>query len=409
MMLGIIGTALAGGAVGAGEAGKQFGQYLEKSTLQDEAAKIQSQRDQTLQGYAKENIQTTATAQQETHRVNLASDTANIPVAGAAQTGVEVDREAKTRPGFIARTQEEAKTRAEAPLQARISFADQLREITSKDDAAKSASAAATLVENMKDPEYVKALRTEVIAKHPPESSATIAQAQLAQFQLGQAKQIAALQQGYAEAESSGNEAGKKTYADRISALGFTGKWSNMAPLLTAGTTLMKAAETEMDPAAKASMQAQAGVFFKMAGVTDKGVSTPTPAAIAALKTHPDKAGEFDAMFGQGSAAKLLQASATTTPRAAVTPQSATPATQPQPAEKAAPNSPASRLQQGIVAQTQAKTQASQQSIDMVRQAFARDVATMTPQDLYDQYNSLLGKLTPDQEVEFQKKIREAK
>jgi hypothetical protein len=54
MALGLIGTALAGAAVGAGEAGKQLGEYAVRSNLQAEADAAQRSRDERLAEFQKE-------------------------------------------------------------------------------------------------------------------------------------------------------------------------------------------------------------------------------------------------------------------------------------------------------------------------------------------------------------------
>jgi len=112
-----------------------------------------------------------------------------------------------------------------------------------------------------------------VLAEHPPESSATIEQAKLARFTLGKAQELDVMTKGLAAAEAMpagpDKAAAVKIYQDQISARGYTGKWQNVAPLLSAGTALMKAAETELDPATKTSMQSQAGAMFKQAGVVE--------------------------------------------------------------------------------------------------------------------------------------------
>lgn len=50
--LGMIGTAMAGAAYGAGKVGEEAMDYVKKATLADQAAEIQKLRDATLEGYA---------------------------------------------------------------------------------------------------------------------------------------------------------------------------------------------------------------------------------------------------------------------------------------------------------------------------------------------------------------------
>ena len=262
-VLGIIGSALAGAAQGGGNAGVQAGLQLQKQFGEEELLKLKSEADLKL-GTTLENLRSTNRVSE--HTINAKTDISNIRLVGAAQTEVEVGREAATRPGAVARSGEEAKIKAEAPFKASLDYADRLREAAKLDAEAKSDSDRKNLIKLTSDPQYMKGLRAQAIATHV-DSPATMAQAELAKFQLGQARTIAGLQEGYATAKAAGNKVAEKTYADRIDAMGYTGKWQTVAPLLTAGTTLMKAAENEIDPASKAAMQAQAAMMFTQAGI----------------------------------------------------------------------------------------------------------------------------------------------
>lgn len=262
----------AGAMVGLGEGitvgGKALADYFAKSGLQEEFGRIQAERDRVLQGYHRENQQFASDLAEGVAMRAEQRRPANIIQEGAAQTHVDVEREQATRPGVIARAQETARVNAEAPLQAKVAFGDRLIELATKEAKAKNDQDRQAFIEAMSDPRFVNGLKAEARAKHV-DSPATLAQARLAQFQLEQAQELAGLQKGIAAAEAagpSGADAAKR-YRAEIDAKGFTGKWQNMAPLLTAGTALMRAAENEMDTGTKAAMQAQASELFKQAGI----------------------------------------------------------------------------------------------------------------------------------------------
>lgn len=100
------------------------------------------------------------------------------------------------------------------------------------------------------------------------ESPAMLAQAEMARFNLQQAKEMVALQQGLAQAEADGNEKGIKAYKDQIEARGFTGKAKDVAPLMTAAAQSMKLAMDPMTPEAdKPEHLARANALFKQAGI----------------------------------------------------------------------------------------------------------------------------------------------
>lgn len=117
MGLGLIGQALAGGLA---EAGTQAGEYLQKSTLQDEAAKIQAQRDATLNEYAR-SMETDIKQPGEDRRLGVkeAGNTARNAATNATQvttTGMTVaghdkvateDRAARVSEGGLDRTSRE--------------------------------------------------------------------------------------------------------------------------------------------------------------------------------------------------------------------------------------------------------------------------------------------------------------
>jgi hypothetical protein len=88
--LGLVGSAMAGAAVGAGEVGQQGLDYAAKATLADHAAEIQKLRDARM-----------AELEQQTHRVNTATDIENLPARGAAETDVLKTREDALRDGKV--------------------------------------------------------------------------------------------------------------------------------------------------------------------------------------------------------------------------------------------------------------------------------------------------------------------
>lgn len=204
------------------------------------------------------------TVEQETYAANQKVDIANIPTRGAAQTAVEVGRETATRPGAVAREREIGTARAGAEIETKLSFADKLREAAIKDSDAQAEQQRKNLIKLTSDPAYMKGLRAEALAKHPPESSATVAQAKLALAQYDRIVKIQKLQDEYTRAVSSGDAVTAKSKRAEIVAQGFTGETS---ALLTAYTTTMNSAKSETDPDIKASLQATAAAFLKQAGI----------------------------------------------------------------------------------------------------------------------------------------------
>jgi hypothetical protein len=126
----------------------------------------------------------------------------------------------------------------------------------------------------------------------------------------------------------------------------------------------------------------------------------PPPQAVADLRAGKGTAAQFDKIFGAGAAARAMGGS----------PDGQTPPSPPAqrvraPEEQSAPGSPAANFRQGIID----RAAGQRQSVNMVRQSFDRDIASMDAQALYDQYDSLVGKLTPAQLSKYQTRLREIK
>lgn len=131
------------------------------------------------------------------------------------------------------------------------------------------AAAAAQLDAEVGAPNYLKNVRAKKQAEHV-ETVGSVAQANLANFQLGRLKSIAALQDGLEKAELDGATETSKRLRARISSLGFSGK-ADVKTYLTAAETTLKSASLEQDPDEKIKLYKRANELFEQAGLEPPG------------------------------------------------------------------------------------------------------------------------------------------
>lgn len=188
---------------------------------------------------------------------------------------------------------------------------------------AKASADAQTAAELAKitNPAYISAERKLALAKHV-ESAGSTAQAALANFQLGVAKNMQGLREQLAEAQTTGNKAAAEDIQAQLDALdGKGGKVDKFYVIAEKATAGMAAANKILnDPMATPDAKDEANAQIrqqrailesaaKRAGVTDIAearYAKPSNASVQALMKNPEKAADFDAMFGPGAAKKLL-------------------------------------------------------------------------------------------------------
>lgn len=192
------------------------------------------------------------------------------------------------------------------------------------------------------NPEYISAERKLALARHI-ESAGSIAQAQLAQFQLGQAKNMADLRQQLAEAQTTGNKEAADDIQAQLDALdgkgGKVDKFYQIAERAMAGTA--SANKVLSDPLATQDAKEEAQRQIRQSNVLIESAAKragvdlsaaryapPPQAAIDALKKNPDKAADYDAKFGPGASAKVLGSSPQAAKPAPLMQQAMTPSDQ---------------------------------------------------------------------------------
>jgi hypothetical protein len=178
---------------------------------------------------------------------------------------------------------------------------------------------ASALVKKVNTEGYLKAVRSNALAGHV-ESAGSLAQAALATFQLGQQREIAAVNKALSN-ETDPTKREELTQKAKDLSGGSTKSFSDMVALgngyANMAGKLRAQIKDEADEEARKNLADQATQYEKAADAVFKSVSekrlgpgagaTPSAAAIAALKSDPSKAAVFDAKFGPGSSAKYLK------------------------------------------------------------------------------------------------------
>ena len=241
-----------------------------------------------------------------------------------------------------------------------------LKNETARAGAVTKATAEAQVAAELKkitDPAYISAVRKEALARHV-ESAGSVAQAALANFQLGVAKNMNTLRTQLAEAQTTGNKDAAESIQAQIDALdGKGGKVDKFYAIAEKSTSAMAQANKILNdpmgtPDAKEEAQTQIRQqrmlmesAAKRAGVDLSGGRFPAPpqGAMDFLKKNPTTAADFDAKFGEGAAAKILGGAQNGPPKPSIADQAARAAPKP-----ATPDSPQA------IAADQAKQQLSQ-------------------------------------------------
>lgn len=131
------------------------------------------------------------------------------------------------------------------------------------------AAGAAQLNAEVKTPDFLKNVAAKKQAEHV-ETAGSVAQAKLANFQLGRLTSIAALQDDLEKAELNGATETTKRLRARISSLGFSGK-ADVKTYLTAAEAALKSASLEQDPDEKIKLYKRANDLFSEAGLEAPG------------------------------------------------------------------------------------------------------------------------------------------
>jgi hypothetical protein len=131
------------------------------------------------------------------------------------------------------------------------------------------AAAATQLNAEVGTPGYLTNIKNKKLAEHV-ESSGSVAQAKLANFQLGRLQAVAKLQDDLDAAEQNGATSTSKQIRTRISSLGFSGK-ADVKTYLSSAEAALKAASLEMDPDQKAKLYERANALFAEAGLDQSG------------------------------------------------------------------------------------------------------------------------------------------
>lgn len=171
--------------------------------------------------------------------------------------------------------------------------------------------------------ESIKAVdRAKAQAEHI-ESSGSLAQADLARFQLGQAQKLASAQDALAQAESSGDADKILAARKQLSALNSKGEDArDAATLMRTAENIRRQAKDENEPSRKADLEKKAEQFESLAlsqmnMEQNKTLPAPSAAAINDLKAGKGSAEQFDAVFGKGAAEKAMKDSKSVDPAVA--------------------------------------------------------------------------------------------
>lgn len=262
---------------------------------------------------------------QGTRRV--AADTAREKALTGVRTDAALDLAQKQIPIAVEQEQKVGAVRAEN---------------VGREATARASAETAEMLKRFNDPNYIRGLSAVAQAQHK-ESAASLAQAALARLQMEGAQDLQRLQRSLADARRIQDPEARDTAVAKIqqeiSDKAYTGKDTGKAygAYIAASTKLIDLQAKIDDPTKPISDADKARLNADMAetravmqqAAKDLGIKTPganaaptvdintlpeaqRKAAIDMLKKNPAMAGDFDAKFGKGAAAKALGQQPTT-------------------------------------------------------------------------------------------------
>ena len=339
------------------------------------------------------------------------------------------NRVARNRANKVADITAESGARGDVELAFRKKTAldqDLLTADTARATAITGATAAATAKANadaeiskVSDPRYIKGEAALARAKHI-EGAGSLAQAALANFQLGVAKNLNVLQGQLAEAQTIGNKDAAESIQAQIDAFsGKGGKVDKFYAIAEKATAGMKdALKVINDQFATPDAKEEANIMLrqqralmesaaKRAGVdiTSERYPQPGPQAVAALLKERGKAAEFDARFGPGAAEKALKGAPQDASLASKAAGAMAPDRQPLPSEEVDPNSFAGRARAQAAQRVRDKNSTAQRDTDRAQAEYAALLPGDKSAAARLQASPLFGLLSPEQKSDIYHRV----